>query len=145
MQEKACILNQSEQEQSKQTLDVEEEDCQAVNVTDGFQKHDGALELKGNVGFNVQVNGKDAVSREEQAAIKIQQAFQGHLAATTLQALKALVQVQACVCGHWVWMSQHGQAVQQQIKQHRQLLFQPSKTAEGSWTTVPDNKAKLQN
>jgi hypothetical protein len=79
MQEKACNLNQSEQEQSKQTLDVEEEDCQAVNVTDGFQKHDGALELKGNVGFNVQVNGKDAVSREEQAAIKIQQAFQGHL------------------------------------------------------------------
>jgi hypothetical protein len=79
MQEKACILNQSELEQSKQTLDVEEEDCQAVNVTDGFQKHDGALELKGNVGFNVQVNGKDAVSREEQAAIKIQQAFQGHL------------------------------------------------------------------
>jgi hypothetical protein len=79
MQDFSYILNQSEQEQSKQTLDVEEEDCQAVNVTDGFQKHDSALELKGNVGFNVQVNGKDAVSREEQAAIKIQQAFQGHL------------------------------------------------------------------
>ncbi len=40
-------------------------------MTDGFQKHQGALKLKGNVGFNVQVNGKDAVSREEQAAIKI--------------------------------------------------------------------------
>ncbi|CAK9865302.1 unnamed protein product [Sphagnum jensenii] len=137
MQEKACILNRSEQEQSKH--------CQAVNVTDGFQKHDGALELKGNVGFNVQVNGKDAVSREEQAAIKIQQAFQGHLAlkglvrlqalvhgcivrrqaATTLRALKALVQVQACVRGHWVQVSQHGQAVQQHIKQHHQLLAQP--------------------
>lgn len=50
-------------------------------------------------------------------------------AATTLRALKALVRVQACVHSFWVRMSQHGQAVQQQIKEHRQLLAQPSKTA----------------
>ncbi|CAM6063749.1 unnamed protein product [Sphagnum tenellum] len=108
MQEKACILNRSEQEQSKH--------CQAVNVTDGFQKHDGALELKGNVGFNVQVNGKDAVSREEQAAIKIWQAFQGHLIRVAELILQCPV-----IIPH---MSQHGQAVQQQIKQHCQLLAQ---------------------
>ncbi|CAK9205939.1 unnamed protein product [Sphagnum troendelagicum] len=113
MQEKACILNRSEQEQSKH--------CQAVNVTDGFQKHDGALELKGNVGFNVQVNGKDAVSREEQAAIKIRQAFQGHLIRVAELILQCPV-----IIPH---MSQHGQAVQQQIKQHCQLLAQRSKTA----------------
>jgi hypothetical protein len=45
-----------------------------VNLIDGFQK-DGISQSKGNI----EVNGNDSVSREEWAAIKIQQAFRSHL------------------------------------------------------------------
>ncbi|CAM6024325.1 unnamed protein product [Sphagnum balticum] len=163
--EKTGILK-GEQERSKGVLD-EELAGEQVNLTDGFQK-DGISQSKGNI----EVNGNDAVSREEWAAIKIQRAFRSHLvrwqcqyfalkgvirlqalvrghtvrrqAATTLRAMEALVRVQARVRARRVRMSEDGQAVQQQIRQRRQLVSRPSKAAEGSWTTGQDNKAKLQ-
>ncbi|CAK9223678.1 unnamed protein product [Sphagnum troendelagicum] len=148
--ENTGILN-GEQERSKGVLDEELAGDQ-VNLIDGFQK-DGISQSKGNI----EVNGNDAVSREEWAAIKIQRAFRSHLvrwqceyfalkgvirlqalvrghtvrrqAATTLRAMEALVRVQARVRARRVRMSEDGQAVQQQIRQRRQLVSRPSKAA----------------
>ncbi|CAK9271482.1 unnamed protein product [Sphagnum jensenii] len=148
--ENTGILN-GEQERSKGVLDEELAGDQ-VNLIDGFQK-DGISQSKGNI----EVNGNDAVSREEWAAIKIQRAFRSHLvrwqceyfalkgvirlqalvrghtvrrqAATTLRAMEALVRVQARVRARRVRMSEDGQAVQQQIRQRRQLVSRPIKAA----------------
>jgi hypothetical protein len=76
--ERTGILN-GEQERSKGVLDEELAGDQ-VNLTDGFQK-DGISQSKGNI----EVNGNDAVSREEWAAIKIQQAFRSHLVRSQCQ------------------------------------------------------------
>ncbi|CAN5954396.1 unnamed protein product [Sphagnum jensenii] len=150
---------------------------QAFNVVDGFHKEDSSQLKTGAGNVQLHANGKvlgaaAAVSREEWAAIKIQQAFRSHLvrvesvamkglvrlqalvrghtvrrqAATTLRAMEALVRVQARVRARQVRMSEDGRAVQQQqMRQRRQLLSRPSKTGtEGNWTTGQDNKAKQQ-
>ncbi|CAM6017958.1 unnamed protein product [Sphagnum balticum] len=143
----------------------------------GFHKEDSSQLKAGGGNSQLHANGKvlggaAAVSREEWAAIKIQQAFRSHLvrvesvamkglvrlqamvrghtvrrqAATTLRAMEALVRVQARVRARQVRMSEDGRAVQQQqMRQRRQLLSRPSKTGtEGNWTTGQDNKAKQQ-
>ncbi|CAM6064755.1 unnamed protein product [Sphagnum tenellum] len=150
---------------------------QAFNVVDEFHKEDSSQLKTGAGKVQLHANGKvlggaAAVSREEWAAIKIQQAFRSHLvrvesvamkglvrlqalvrghtvrrqAATTLRAMEALVRVQARVRARQVRMSEDGRAVQQQqMRQRRQLLSRPSKTGtEGNWTTGQDNKAKQQ-
>ncbi|CAK9859659.1 unnamed protein product [Sphagnum jensenii] len=133
---------------------------QAFNVVDGFHKEDSSQLTTGAGNVQLHANGKvlgaaAAVSREEWAAIKIQQAFRSHLvrvesvamkglvrlqalvrghtvrrqAATTLRAMEALVRVQARVRARQVRMSEDGRAVQQQqMRQRRQLLSRPSKT-----------------
>ncbi|CAK9194844.1 unnamed protein product [Sphagnum troendelagicum] len=133
---------------------------QAFNVVDGFHKEDSSQLKTGAGNVQLHANGKvlgaaAAVSREEWAAIKIQQAFRSHLvrvesvamkglvrlqalvrghtvrrqAATTLRAMEALVRVQARVRARQVRMSEDGRAVQQQqMRQRRQLLSRPSKT-----------------
>jgi hypothetical protein len=165
---------EQEEEQSERTFSDAEltaQGDQAFNVVDGFHKEDSSQLKTGAGNVQLHANGKvlgaaAAVSREEWAAIKIQQAFRSHLAmkglvrlqalvrghtvrrqaATTLRAMEALVRVQARVRARQVRMSEDGRAVQQQqMRQRRQLLSRPSKTGtEGNWTTGQDNKAKQQ-
>jgi len=78
---------EQEEEQSERTFSDAEltaEGDQAFNVVDGFHKEDSSQLKAGGGNVQLHANGKvlgaaAAVSREEWAAIKIQQAFRSHL------------------------------------------------------------------
>lgn len=65
------------------------------------------------------------------ALVRLQALVRGHIvrkeAATTLRTIQALVRVQALIRGHQVRLSKEGQGVQDRLLQHRQLSSRPNK------------------